>query len=332
MSFHRATTFLSLCFVLVAAACGAGSPMEEVDLAGTGGPDGGRCAPGDTQSCICLGGGEGTQTCRASGASYGPCAGCGGSQLPDGLVIADMGGGSACGNCDGCCDGATCIPFNSETNAKCGGRGQTCTACAGTKVCAAGTGMCVDSTGACGACTNGCCQNNVCLLDQPAACGAACTKCSYGVTCAAGACTTQIDQNAYFKVVVNSAKVLVNTTTCKDNWDFIGEPDPYVCVAYQSGGTLYQGCNTSNYVDGNLSPTWTATTGLMTAGGTPFLVPATVITSGKMQIQFYDYDSCVNGCVDDLMAQGTFPAKTTLDASYSTGMFGCAMNITFQLQ
>jgi len=318
MSFHRAATFLSVCIVLVAAACGAGSPMEEVDLAGTGAKmDGGRCVPGDTQSCICLGGGQGTQTCRASGASFGPCAGCGGTELPDGLMPADL-AGTGCGNCDGCCDGATCIPFNGETNAKCGGRGQACSACPGTKVCAAGTGMCVDSSGACGACTNGCCQGNVCLQDQ----------CSYGVTCASGACTTQIDQNAYFKLIVKTAKVLVNTTTCKDNWDFVGEPNLYVQVSYQSGGTLYQGDNQANNT-ATLSATWDNTTGLMTVGAAPFLIPASIITSGKLQISLYDDDY---PDPDDLIAQGPLPAKTTLAPSYSTGMFGCAMDITFQLQ
>ena len=270
---------------------------------------------------------------RASGASYGPCEGCGDDALPDGLTVTHDMGGSACGDCDGCCNGSVCVPYASETNAECGQRGQACAACGGSQVCGAGTGQCLDASGGCTSCT-GCCgasTNNVCLLDQASQCGP-CTRCSYGVTCSSGACTTQIDQNAYFKVVATAATVLVNSTNCPDNWDYIGEPDPYVCVAYQSGGNLYQGCNYDNYVDGSLNAMWNTTTGLMTTNGTPFLVPASVFTSGKMQITLYDADDNFYIDSDDVVGQGFFPATATLKSSYSTGAFGCAMNVTFQLQ
>jgi hypothetical protein len=224
------------------------------------------------------------------------------------------------------------VPIASETDTKCGLRGQACAACTGGKVCGQGTGKCVDNSAGCGACANGCCgaqTNNVCFIEEPTACGPSCTACQYGVICNNGACTTEIDQDAAFKVIVKSAKVLVNSTTCPDNWDTFSEPDPYVCVAYQSGGMLYRGCNVDHYVDGVLSATWDNTTGLMTAGGAPFLVPASVFTTGKMQISLYDYDF---PDPDDLIAQGFFPGTTTLQAQYSTGPFGCAMDVTFTLQ
>ena len=291
---------LSACVVL--GACSAGPVVESTDLAGSK-PDGGRCTPGDTQTCVCLGGGQGTQTCRASGASFGPCAGCG-AELPDGLPVVMDGGSSACGTCDGCCDGTTCLAFASETKQKCGPRGAACGACAGSDVCSTSNGACVPM-------------------------GGGCTTCKPGVTCVSGACTNNIDPMASFKVYIKSASVLVNTTNCPDNWDYFpgGEPDPYVCVGYQSGGTLLQGC--SQYVDGTLNATYTDQTGLVTSGGQPFLVPASIFTSGKMQLTMYDYDT---GSGDDQMAQGFFPGRTTLDASYSTGMFSCAMNVTFALQ
>jgi hypothetical protein len=317
--------------------CTAGTTGEDFDLAGQKPPDGGnRCNPGDTQSCICLGGGMGTQTCRASGASFGPCNGCG-TDLPDGLTVNNDAfmSTSSCGTCDGCCNGATCVPLASETNTQCGKRGSTCSACTGSKVCVPSTGSCVDSTGGCTGCAQ-CCDSatNTCLIDEPNKCGASCTPCSPGTICANGTCTNEIDNGAAFKVVAVSAKVLVNSS-CPDNWDYIGEPDPYVCIQYQSGGSLVQGCNTDSYVDGVLSASWNMTTGLMTLNGsptgTPLLVPASVFTSGKMQILLYDDDNCFNGCVDDLMAQGFFPGKTTYQATYSTGPFGCASDVTFSL-
>src|SRR5688572_11640552 len=72
------------------------------------GPDAamGRCTPGMSRSCLCLGGAQGTQVCRETGDSYSPCGGCG--DLPDLPTAADL-GGSACGDCDGCCDGSTCV-------------------------------------------------------------------------------------------------------------------------------------------------------------------------------------------------------------------------------
>jgi hypothetical protein len=311
--------------------CGVSAPGA-VDLSGTmASPDGMRCTPGGTQSCNCLGGGEGTQTCRASGASFGPCEGCSPDEPPDGIIVVRDMGSSTCGDCDGCCDGTTCVQLANETNAQCGQRGQACAACTGTQVCGAGTGQCLDASAGCTGCT-GCCgasTNNVCLVDQASQCGASCTKCSYGVTCVNGSCTTQIDQNAYFKVNVTAATVLVNSTNCPDNWDYFSEPDPYVCVGYQSGGMLYQGCNNGTYVSDSLSATWSGTDGLMLAGGSPFLVPASVITQGKMQISLYDYDY---PDPDDLIAQGFFPATSTLQASYMTGMFSCATNVSFQLQ
>jgi hypothetical protein len=288
----------------VALLCAACTPVNQIeDLATYPILDGGRCIPGRTQFCNCLGGGQGVQVCRATGASYGTCAGCG-EELPDGLTLVGD-GGTPCGDCDGCCSGTLCVPYANQSDGQCGVRGQSCASCGG-KTCSTMNGTCNDNTN--------------------------CVNCRPGVICDAGSCTSSIDPTASFKVWVKSATVLVNNTNCQDTWDFVGEPDPYVCVAYQSGGTLFQGCNQGNYANNSLSASWDMNTGLMTSGGTAFLVPGDVFTSGKLQISLYDYDSCFNGCVDDLMAQGFYPGKTTFESEYSTGPFGCAMDVTFVLE
>jgi hypothetical protein len=265
------------------------------------------------------------QTCKASGSGWGTCAGCG-TELPDGIVmVTDMGSGT-CGNCDGCCNGPVCVPFAQQNNSTCGPRGEACQACPGTKVCGAGTGTCLDSSAGCGACGGGCCKNNVCLLNQPAACGASCTQCTYGVTCD-GACTNKIDPAAQFRVYVKSADTLVNSTNCTNNWDYFNDPDLLVCVGYQSGGNFYESCNTHD--NDRLNATWDDTTGLIQSGGSPLLVPGSVIIAGKMRITLYDYDY---PDPNDLMAQGYYPATANLIASYATGAFGCANNIVFELR
>ena len=86
-------------------------PTEEFDLSGPKPDGGGRCTPGETQDCICLGGGQGIQTCRASGSSFGSCTGCSTGTDGPAPVITDM-GGSACGDCDG-----NSLPFAPEVSA-----------------------------------------------------------------------------------------------------------------------------------------------------------------------------------------------------------------------
>ena len=330
--------------------CAAGSGMQDVDLAGQANKDGGgsgaRCTAGDTQTCACLGGGQGTQTCRASGTSYGPCGGCGPEEEDGPLPILHDMGGSPCGDCDGCCNGAVCVPYASETNTSCGARGQSCATC-GAKICDSSSGSCVDASGGCNAstCANGCCKmvngSPTCFNNQPAACGTgggACVACTYGVTCNGG-CTTDIDSNAQFKVYVKQV-VYYNTDTAGNCWDNYGgfgcaDSDPQICFGYQSGGSIVEGCtteidNVSPAADGTVTVNYTDANGLVQVNGSPFLVPGTLwIQGGHVRISLYDIDA-VNA--NDVIAQGYKPPVTKLVTPLNTGAYGRVKSLTFELR
>jgi hypothetical protein len=328
---------LGLALALISSiGCTAGTTGEDFDLAGQSQQNPtGRCSPGDTQSCVCLGGGQGTQTCRSSGASFGPCTGCAGGDQPDAMPV--QGTGSGCGTCSGCCAGTQCIPLNNESPSQCGLPGQTCAPCTGGTMCATGSGRCVSSSGGCGGC-NGCCNattGNMCWIDEPSACGSSCNKCMFGTVCESGVCSSEIDQNAAFKVLVTSA-VVSQSAACPNNWDTFSNPDPYVAIGWQEGGQLIYGSNNDSAVQDVFSATWNGAGAVITVNGKtngdPLLVPASVFTSGKMQITLLDQDDNFLIFSDDTIGQGFFPGTTNLGSgTFSTGPFGCAMNVTFQL-
>src|SRR5688572_10634192 len=106
----RGAISFALALVSIAACGGSGGS----DLGGLA-DSGMRCRPGDTADCPCLGGGTGIETCRANGQGYGGCAGCGPEEA-DGPLPTIQDGGSACGDCDGCCDGNACVPYASQLN------------------------------------------------------------------------------------------------------------------------------------------------------------------------------------------------------------------------
>jgi hypothetical protein len=342
------TLRFALLFALLGA-CTSAQTTEDFDLSGMmQKPDGGRCAPGQTQPCICLGGGMGTQTCRASGASYGSCAGCG-PEEEDGPLPVIQDGGNPCGDCDGCCDGATCVPFANQSNMKCGTRGQACGSC-GTKICDTGSGMCVDASGGCNAssCANGCCKQvngtPTCFINQPAACGTGggtCTACTYGVLCNGG-CTTMLDGNAQFKVVVTKASFYntdVDTTSCWDNYASFGcaQPDVIVCFGYQSGTNLVEGCTTSkdNVPVTRMNPdiddvTWSEADGTIKSGGQPFLVPGSLfIQGGKVRVRVYDIDDFNDW---EVIGSAYINAQSNYAAAYNLSAFGRVTSITFSLK
>ena len=337
---HPRAALLALC---LSAACGPSSSSG--DLGGR--PDGGRCTPGEAQPCICLGGAQGTQSCRANGSSYGSCLGCGAEESDGPLpVVRDM-GGNPCGDCDGCCDGAVCVPFAQESNTRCGGRGQSCAACGTNRLCDASTGLCVDASGGCNpsSCATGCCKDvggqPTCFIHQPSACGksgAACAPCTIGVTCD-GACTNQLDPGQQLKVIVTRA-TFYNTDVggnCWDNYAGFGcaQPDPHVCVGYQSGQTLLEGCTTVKDdvpagAGGIDDVTWSAAEGLITSGGQPFLVPGSLfIQGGKVRVTLYDIDDFNS---DDEIALTYLAPITTYQDPYTLSAFGRSTSISFQLR
>lgn len=299
--------------VVSLAAC-TSAPSEDFDLSG-GNKDGGmRCTPGDTQECICLGGGTGTQTCRASGSSYGTCTSC--TTLFDGGGSADMAQGP-CGNCDGCCDGTTCLPFAMETNMKCGVRGTTCSMCTGGKVCSTMSGMCVDS---------------------------ACMSCPNGHLCTGGTCTDMIDPNADFTISVTQIRLRYYDYTSDpvdgDYWDgFLDDdPEPQAKFYYQSGGSLIEGYSDYQGADDNaaqmtrdvnFSP---ASPVMKKGGGGAFTVKGSVLIAGTLRVVGLDNDSGVNLTGDDVAADFFFPATNMIKASYSTGAKDSLVELVFQIK
>jgi len=290
----------------------------------------------------------GTQTCRQSGASYGPCTGCGSEEADGPLPVVQDLGGNPCGDCDGCCDGESCIPYAGQSSGKCGSRGEICAGCGPNKNCDTGSGMCVDvMAGGCSAanCASGCCKmvsgTPTCFTDQPAACGTGggqCTQCTYGVTCSGG-CTQMIDGNAQFKVIVTKASVY-NTDVggnCWDNYLGLGcaQPDIKVCFGYQSGATVVEGCNKELvHVSANATviddAVWNETDGLVTAGGTPFLITGSYfVLGGKVRVTVYDVDDFN---ADDIIAQAYITAQSSYFDAYALSAFGRATGITFELR
>lgn len=129
---------------------------------GGGGGGGSARVPGATQSCACVGGATGVQTCNTLGTGYGACIGC---PVSDGgtadACVATCGGrncgDNGCGgSCGSCSAGQTCMNGTCTTpsmpcphTANCSGRscgpdgcGGTCGACPGNGTCNAMTGQC----------------------------------------------------------------------------------------------------------------------------------------------------------------------------------------------
>src|SRR5438105_2804584 len=73
------------------------------------------CPPGQQQACDCLTGTQGVQTCRSNGNGFGTCVGCPATSDDGGTTV-----GNKCGDCDGCCDGTTCLKYADQTDERCG--------------------------------------------------------------------------------------------------------------------------------------------------------------------------------------------------------------------
>jgi hypothetical protein len=338
MSSLRVCCLALVSFALVACDPGTGGAP---DLSPTP-----RCSAGATKGCLCLGGGEGQQTCRSDERGWGSCQGCAGA--PDGPVrTLNDSGSSTCGECDGCCDGTTCIHLSQETNTQCGVRGQACDTC-GSKICDPDSGTCLAATGGCTPqnCPNGCCKalagQSTCQINEPTACGtggASCTACPGGVTCT-GACTNQIAPSYKFQVYVKSVEFADHDPggSCWD--DFLGAgcgaPDPEVCFGFLSGNDVIEGCTTvitdASTVSspGYLSASWDDSTGLVKAGGQPLLIDSSLfLAGGKVRVSVYDEDDFN---ANDIIGQGYYTAVSTLSVPMLVGAFDSVKSVTFELR
>ena len=191
------------------------------------------CTPGDQKACDCVGGAKGIQICKDDGGGWNTCEGC---STPN-----------PCGDCDGCCDGSTCVRADEQTAKACGAKGSTCENCDTGYACA--LGHCVVDTGQCSpaSCPSGCCNANQCW--QPAdqfwmACGkggAACGSCDYGATCSSGGCNSAMDPNAMFRIRVKSVRTTESMNG--ETWDALGGlPDPLVCMGIQGKSGCTASC------------------------------------------------------------------------------------------
>jgi hypothetical protein len=166
--------------------------------------DGGSCGPTNCSGC-CLGStcvppaSETTSLCGSSASAGSTCISCGTGQSCSGGACT---GGTGCSasNCDGCCEGNTCVLVANETTSDCGAsaaHGAACVACGTGQSCSGGA--CTGGTGCNASNCAGCCVGNTtCVLvadettsdcGSTAAHGAACVACGAAQTCSGGVCT-----------------------------------------------------------------------------------------------------------------------------------------------
>ncbi len=317
--------------------------MSACTVSGNGGgaKPGPACKAGAQQACLCLGGTMGTQTCKSDLTGFDVCVGCPGGAGDGGAFTVALDGGSAgvtsCGSCAGCCNGSQCVLYAAQTNSICGPKGSACKACNSSATCSTSTGACITPTGSGGcdatSCPNGCCSDGDCYMES-FACGkngGDCSDCG-GTTCEAGACTTKLDTDNIFQIIVSSIKVQA-TTASGSNWDYLVDtaPDPYVCFTYTDTTVTpsvdYKGC-TSPPCQDQTTCTLNATTGLIQSSGMGVFFPGIAFTDGNLKVAVYDSDEIS----DDLIGQGAIPAQTMFKSSYSTGAFQQVIDVDYALQ
>lgn len=232
-------------------------------------------------------------------------------------------GGSACGACTGCCSGTTCLEAPSQTAASCGRNGSACGACSSGEICA--NGQCIVDTGECSpaTCPAGCCSAGACILSSQmdwTACGggggAECSACSWGVACAGGSCTTEIDASAFFFIAVESVHV-------SGSWDIGTSVDPYVCF---SDGTN-TGCST--WIGNSPFATWEGGELLADASGDPVSFSGAAIRAGQLSFAVWDDDDITS---DELIQEGGYSEGIdTKQARYNTGEIGNLNDLVWRL-
>ena len=154
-----------------------------------------RCGPDNCKGCCvgdkCLPGTD-PLSCGQSGQQCISCA-------TQGQTCQSTGGGGRCvgtptcgpANCNGCCNGNTCVTGADST--ACGTRGAACRNCAATgQTCNGATRVCETPVTCNAANCPGCCAGNNCVIaTTPAACGKggqACFACAPNEACNAGVC------------------------------------------------------------------------------------------------------------------------------------------------
>lgn len=310
-----------------------GSGFGECTGCPSSGGSGGSAAGGATSSGGTSSGGT-TNSGGAAGASTGGTVSTGGvmtspSSRDAGVVQSDA-GGSACGACTGCCDETgTCVPPASQSAIACGVNAGACIACNTGEICVAG--QCQTASTGCSpsTCPTGCCVEGSCILpdfQNSAACGAgglACNVCTWGVLCAAGSCTTEIDSNAGFYIAVDEVQVKPSDPS-GTAWDFPGGlADPFVCF---SDG-IVTGC--TPIVQDNDDAVWTPAAYATDASGKPVLFSSAQIMNGSLQFSVYDSDVAFN----DLIQSGAYSSGIFFKqpAGYATTDFGSVILLKWRL-
>lgn len=264
------------------------------------------CTSGDQKACDCPGGSvTGVQVCKSDGSGWDTCSGC-----------------NPCGNCDGCCDGATCTPLSIQSATACGERGTSCSTCEAGYACS--QGRCVVDQGQCSSATcAGCCSTNYCFgTDEQfwAACGAGggqCDSCTMGALCSAGTCTNNVDPDLFFSIRVLSVEVADHDSS-GDTWDTAGGlPDPYVCL----GITGNAACTTT--CDDTVGCSYSGSSGVI-GGASALLFKGSDLKN--LWIGVYDEDVSYN----DEMGSGTMNVSE-INSSYQTGPFGGVVNVQYAI-
>jgi hypothetical protein len=178
-----------------------------------------------------------------------------------------------------------------------------------------------------------CTGSNVCVNNACKPSGTqSCTGCQNGTVCNNGTCSTTIDPNAMFKMIVTD--VHLAATDNGEEWDeFNANPCPFICVSFTYNGTAQTACN--SYCSGTYDCMPPAPANLIgnTSGSdpatSPVYIPGSVIIAGGLSITAYDYDTFSS---NDVGGQVTFPATSTWMSTFSTGVFDSVTNVSFQLQ
>lgn len=169
-----------------------------------GSGDGGTCGPGNCAGCcrnnVCVtDSSDNPLNCGTGGATCDTCTGT--ESCVSGTCSAP--GSCNASNCNGCCDGTTCVPLSGQSDTRCGSNGSACIACSGATC---SNGACTTTQQGCGPgtsnpCTNGCCSGTgtsaTCVAGtSDFACGkggAQCEYCIFGEVCQNQACIAPVE-------------------------------------------------------------------------------------------------------------------------------------------
>jgi hypothetical protein len=179
-------------------------------------------------------------------------AACSSSGDDDGDGSAVDAGADSCdpSNCDGCCQGDTCVAGSQDS--ACGSDGEACQSCSDGSSCQDGT----CTAQACADTCDGCCIGEVCQPGGAAdACGAGgseCLACPVAFLCESGGCA--VDPTTRWDVFALRGSVFEDVVG-GGSWDPIGGlPDPFVEMVSEDSPERFTG---SSAAPGDtLAPVW----------------------------------------------------------------------------